>query len=56
MRSRKLALAKETLSELSPEELSAVAGGEITTLLIPSWQECPLTGAYPTLPVRDCIK
>jgi hypothetical protein len=41
---RRLALAKETLAELSPAELGAVVGAATT-----------LTGVYPTLPYRACL-
>lgn len=44
---RRLALKSEHLSVLSTGELSAVAGGAVTT--------GSLTGAYPTLPVEGCV-
>lgn len=52
---RRLALKKDTLTELTTDDLSAVVGGDITTLLLPSLQHCPLTGAYLTLPVIYCL-
>lgn len=50
MKSRKLTLTKDTLHELSADDLSSVVGG-ITTILIKSVQDC--SGA-PTLPVVYC--
>jgi hypothetical protein len=41
---RRLALAKETLAELTPAELGAVVGAGTI-----------LTGVYPTLPYRACL-
>lgn len=40
----KLTLTKDTLAELTPAELAAVAGGVITT------------GYYLTLPVQNCLR
>jgi hypothetical protein len=40
----KLTLSKDTLAELTPAELAAVAGGVITT------------GYYLTLPVQNCLR
>lgn len=50
---RRLSLKKDTLTELSSDELSAVAGGSE----IPTIDRCDtlLTGMYPTLPVRGCL-
>ncbi len=50
---RRLALRKETLAELSTTELSLVVGGEVPTV-----DRCDhlLTGMYPTLPVRGCVE
>jgi hypothetical protein len=42
---RRLALARETLTELTPEQLGAVVGADGTIL----------TGVYPTLPYRACL-
>jgi hypothetical protein len=42
---RRLALAKETLTELTDDQLGAVVGADVTTL----------TGVYPTLPYRACL-
>ena len=50
--SRALRLRRETLSELAAAELAAVAGGRAD---VPTWAECPLSGPYPTLPVRGCV-
>lgn len=47
---KRLHLAKETLAELSSDELSLVAGGYV----LPTFQHC-LTGVYPTLPVTACL-
>jgi hypothetical protein len=55
--SRKLALAKETLTELTPEDLGAVVGGtppEPTPPIYAPTSRC--TGVYPTLPIRDCVQ
>jgi hypothetical protein len=52
---RRLTLHKDTLTELSTGDLSAVVGGDITTVLLPSLQHCPVSGAYPTLPVIYCV-
>ncbi|HWL35037.1 MAG TPA: class I lanthipeptide [Frankiaceae bacterium] len=52
---RRLALKKDTLAELSTDDLANVVGGDITTLLLPSLQACPVSGAYPTLPVIYCV-
>lgn len=51
--SRALRLRRETLAELAAGELAAVAGGKPD---IPTWDSCPLTGAYLTLPVRYCLE
>lgn len=40
---RTLALSKDTLAELTSDDLAAVAGG------------VTLTGYYPTLPLADCL-
>lgn len=48
---RRLVLRRETLADLSAAELAGVAGGQ----LVPTWDVCPLTGPYQTLPVRDCV-
>ena len=52
MRSRKLVLRKETLSELATDELESVAGGTysdtcVTYTIVPTG--CMCTGAYPSL-------
>jgi hypothetical protein len=49
---RSLRLAKETLTDLSAGEMAAVAGAGPA---LPSLRECPLSGAYPTLPVTWCV-
>jgi hypothetical protein len=49
--SRRLALKKDPLHELTPDELGGVVGG-ITTLQIKSLQDC--SGA-PTLPLVKCV-
>ena len=49
---RRLTLKKDTLSELTSDELSSVVGG-ITTLLLPSLQACEIDA--PTLPVVYCV-
>lgn len=54
MRSRKLVLRKETLTELATPELAAVAGGShhcVTFTVVPSGCNC--SGAYPSLNM-DC--
>lgn len=62
---RNLALKKETLTELTASELSLVAGAgngdpdptpPQPVLQIPTLDVCPLSGPYPTLPIRDCIR
>lgn len=40
---RRLRLGRETLAELTSDDLAAIAGG------------VTLTGYYPTLPVTDCF-
>jgi bacteriocin-like protein len=49
----KLTLTKQTLTELSTDELATVAGG-ITTILIKSVQDCPDLETVPTFPVLYC--
>jgi len=63
MMKRSLVLKKETLTDLSASELSLVAGAgdpqptpPQPAPQIPTWEACPLTGPYPTLPIRDCIR
>jgi hypothetical protein len=54
MRSRKLVLRKETLTELASEELAGVAGGShqcVTYTVVPTGCNC--TGIWPSLNV-DC--
>lgn len=51
---RTLSLARDVLAELTTGELSAVAGGRAEALP-PTFDECPLTGPYPTLPINDCL-
>jgi hypothetical protein len=54
MRSRKLVLRKDTLTELGSDELSGVAGGShtcVTYTVVPSGCNC--TGMYPSLNI-DC--
>jgi hypothetical protein len=46
---RRLALKKETLADLTPGELTLVAGGAIPTV-----DRC-LTGIYPSLPPSACV-
>ena len=50
---RALRLRADCLGELTTDELSLVVGGEIPTV-----DRCDqlLTGMYPTLPVRGCVK
>lgn len=45
-----LRLDKETLAELSPDELAGVGGAGCPTI-----DECPATGTYVTLPVNYCV-
>lgn len=49
----RLTLKKETLTDLSADELASVAGG-ITTILIKSVQDCPDAETVPTLPLLYC--
>ena len=50
--SRALRLRREPLTDLTPAELAAVAGGQAAP---PTIDECPLSGPYPTLPVKPCL-
>jgi hypothetical protein len=43
---RRLTLRKETLSELSTEQLAAIAAGQDAKTLLPT---CQCTGYYPTI-------
>ncbi|MDQ1713835.1 MAG: hypothetical protein QOE45_3285 [Frankiaceae bacterium] len=54
---KKLTLKKEILGSLDPAELRAVVGGVPTGTAngIPTVDACPLTGIWPTLPVRGCL-
>ena len=51
---RSLTLKKDTLTELSSDELTGVVGG-ITTLLLASLQACGETNQYPSFPVLYCV-
>lgn len=51
---RKLTLKKDTLTELSQDELAGVVGG-ITTLLLFSLQDCHELDTTPTLPAIYCV-
>lgn len=46
----KLTLKRETLTDLTAGELAAVGGGAIPTL-----DNCPRTGIYPTEPLLECL-
>ena len=50
---RRLTLVRERLTELTTDDLAAVAGAGP----IPTVDKCDdlLTGMYPTLPVRGCL-
>lgn len=50
----RLTLKKQTLTELTNDELATVAGG-ITTLQLKSLQECSNLETTPTLPVFRCV-
>ena len=50
----RLALKKDTLTELTADELAGVAGG-ITTILIKTLQHCPELETVPTFPVLYCV-
>ncbi len=54
MKSRTLTLKKDTLHELTSDEMSAVVGG-ITTLLLKSLQDCPGLEDVATFPVLRCV-
>lgn len=49
---KQLTLKKDSLAELTTDELSVVVGGAIPTI-----RKCDdlLTGMYPTLPVLTCL-
>ena len=49
----RLALKKDTLTDLTADELAGVAGG-ITTILIKTLQHCPGLETVPTFPVLYC--
>ncbi len=53
---RRLTLKKDTLAELTGDELGTVGGAGAVTTGVPSWEACPVTGAYPTIPVMWCLK
>ncbi|HEU0132020.1 MAG TPA: hypothetical protein VFQ85_13615 [Mycobacteriales bacterium] len=53
---RTLTLKKDTLGELAPDELALVGGGQADTSIVPSYAQCPVSGAYPTIPVVYCLK
>ena len=46
----KLALSKETLSELTPDELAGVVAGNI-----PTWYSGCITTIYPSVGEPDCF-
>lgn len=50
---RSLRLAKETLTDLSTDEMAVVGGA--APAAVPTIRECPLSGMYPTLPVTWCV-
>ena len=50
---RSLSLAKETLTELTPVELSGVAGGAITPAC-PTWDDCRVPTDH-CVSVLDCL-
>lgn len=49
---KRLTLKKDSLAELTTDELTVVVGGAIPTIV-----KCDdlLTGLYPTLPVMGCV-
>ncbi|HEX8002879.1 MAG TPA: bacteriocin [Mycobacteriales bacterium] len=50
----RLILTKDTLTELTADELASVNGG-ITTILIKTLQDCPELETVPTFPVLYCV-
>jgi hypothetical protein len=59
---RRLALKKETLAELSQDDLRAVNAGFPTTTWVipdvPTYDVCPSkgTGLYLSIPVKGCLQ
>lgn len=54
---KKLALRKETLTELGTDDLLAIVGGEPPQPTPPIYTPTTkCTGVYPTLPVTYCIQ
>ncbi|HWL35036.1 MAG TPA: class I lanthipeptide [Frankiaceae bacterium] len=49
---KKLTLKRDSLAELTTDELAVVVGGDVPTI-----RQCDdlLTGMYPTLPVLGCV-
>lgn len=49
---KKLTLEKDSLTDLTTDELAVVVGGDVPTI-----RRCDdlLTGMYPTLPVLSCL-
>ena len=60
MRNRTLSLKRESLAELSTDDLVSVAGGQALTHLCGPTDRCTHGPSFdercPTLPVNDCIK
>lgn len=50
MRARRLVLTKETLHELSPDELLGIVGARI-----PTWYSGCVTTVYPSI-LDDCLR
>lgn len=52
---RRLALRKETLGALGADELRAVVGGYPTGQGVPTYDACPFTAPFPTMPLAWCL-
>lgn len=49
---KRLTLKSETLTTLTDGDLAAVHGGTVVVTI----DQCPVSGAYPTIPVRWCLQ